>query len=65
MKNNKKHVPDYEISTYSNRKPTEYTYSGNGSSANPLETYLRNHSDNHSNYNQEGGADDRDNQTNK
>ena len=26
MENNKKHVPDYEISTYSNRKPTEYTH---------------------------------------
>lgn len=61
----KNRVPDYEISTYSKRKPTEYTHSGNGSSTNPLEAYLRNHSDNRSNYNQEGGTDDRDNQTDK
>ena len=61
----KNHVPDYEISTYSKRKPTEYTYSGNGSSINPMEAYLRNHSDNRLNYNQEGGTDDRNNQTDK
>ena len=50
MENNKKHVPDYEISTYSKRTvpATDYTYSKSESntSNNPLDAYRQNHSNN-------------------
>ena len=60
MENNKKHVPDYEISTYSKRTApaTDYTYSKS-------DAYRQNHSNNRKNIISNGGTNDGNHKTNK
>ncbi len=60
-------TPNMEISTYSKRIPTDYTYSKseNGASSNPLDAYRKNHSDNRKNIISSGGTNDRNNKANK
>ena len=69
MENNKKHMPDYEISTYSKRTVpvTDYTYSKSESntSSNPLDAYRQNHSNNRKNIISNGGTNDGNHKTNK
>ena len=63
----KSRTTNMEISTYSKRIPTDYTYSKSEDSisSNPLDAYRRNHSDNRQNIIAKGGKDDRSNKTNK
>ena len=60
-------TPNMEISTYSKRIPTDYTYSKseNGTSSNPLDAYRKNHSDNRKNIISNEGTNDRNNKANK
>ena len=66
MENNKKHVPDYEISTY--QRDGNYTYSPNQPKADTsvLTSYFRDRSATRNNNNKTtGGANDRTDKTNK
>lgn len=65
MENNKKHVPNYEISTY--QKDGNFTYSPNQPKADTsvLISYFRDRSAARSDNKNTGGANDGTNKTNK
>ena len=61
MENNKKHVPDYEISTYSKG---EFTYSGNVKTSVDAMKDIFNETHNHDK-NKKGGKDEQNHRDNK
>jgi hypothetical protein len=66
MENNKKHVPNMEISNFGGRSITDYTYHGgkDETTENQLNAYFRDYSDNRLK-SKDGGTDDGNSKTNQ